>query len=979
MGACLSTVDQEKRAASDAIDKQIEEDAKKFKRECKILLLGSGESGKSTVVKQMKIIHQNGFSQSELEAYRPVVYKNVLDSAQGVLVYMRKLRMDCASLRNAVLADKILAYKLPGIKASSTTHLPATLGQARRRRSQGKALDDVNLDEDDDETQETDVVTRQDDDGPDYDDDEIQEGWFSPEIAEAIHQVCRDPTFQKIMDEHTSNFYLMDSAGYFFSEVLRIGTPGYIPNVTDVLRARRKTFGISEERFKMDTLSWFLRTSIILFLNKIDVFKAKLPKVPLESFFPEYTGGPDINKAAKYVLWRFMHANRARLSVYPHLTQATDTQNIRLDSIVNIPTAHHHTLMRLQLPVILDVYSDMATSTALQNANRSKSSKPYSLKLPGYGLPITFTPTTQRRRSAETETRSLFKNALDIGDITDGYVQLGLTTLREFTMMHFMNQVTDKPNWHIKIFEEEIAAKWKSEALGTPDIDMTEKMVDYCLAELKYKVKFFNKTGAVAVYNGDVVKSDHAVPASLKEALKTAVERLECVPATQKDWHPGSDDIVLDLVHPSLYPLVYGLSRVIPDDLVSLEDCIARCGKGRKIRKPSSRGLPPEFVEGDHATNPYSLRFQWLPCEVDISEGPGNAKITSYINNLHPVQHKDLYAVLEKLIVCIIPQWNMTLTPLAQRGHHTLNPARIQYTRCSYDPDPTTWPETEGPQEANYTDEEGFDEDSYYEARQEWYAANRVVVQPEPAPFEPPKPQDLAVNLWKDYEKSGLQIIVKLANIHLTPEKPEYEGGTWHVEGKLNEHICASAIYYYDSENITTSRLAFRQLCITDTSDIMYEQNHHDWLQAVFGCDPYEPGVQYVGTVDTPEDRVLTWPNILQHQVQPFKLADPTKPGHRKIVALFLVDPNMKIISTANVPCQQREWWSEAIREQGKNMIAKLPLEVQDHVFADVEEFPISLKEAKVLREELMAERRKFVHGHAEMWSNDDGFSLCEH
>ena len=54
-----------------------------------------------------------------------------------------------------------------------------------------------------------------------------------------------------------------------------------------------------------------------MFLNKIDVFKSKLPKVPLERYFPEYTGGADINKAAKYILWRFMQANRARLSVYP--------------------------------------------------------------------------------------------------------------------------------------------------------------------------------------------------------------------------------------------------------------------------------------------------------------------------------------------------------------------------------------------------------------------------------------------------------------------------------------------------------------------------------------------------------------------------------------------------------------------------------------------------------------------------------------
>lgn len=62
---------------------------------------------------------------------------------------------------------------------------------------------------------------------------------------------------------------------------------------------------------------WFLWTSIFLFLNKADVFKKKLLEVPLEQYFPDYTGGSDLNKAAKYVLWKFMQANRAGLSVYP--------------------------------------------------------------------------------------------------------------------------------------------------------------------------------------------------------------------------------------------------------------------------------------------------------------------------------------------------------------------------------------------------------------------------------------------------------------------------------------------------------------------------------------------------------------------------------------------------------------------------------------------------------------------------------------
>lgn len=95
---------------------------------------------------------------------------------------------------------------------------------------------------------------------------------------------------------------------------------------------------------------WFMRTSIILFLNKVDLFRQKLPRSPLNKYFPDYSGGNDVNRAAKYLLWRFNQVNRAHLNLYPQyvfdenarvlkwsgpnllrsLTQATDTTNIRL-------------------------------------------------------------------------------------------------------------------------------------------------------------------------------------------------------------------------------------------------------------------------------------------------------------------------------------------------------------------------------------------------------------------------------------------------------------------------------------------------------------------------------------------------------------------------------------------------------------------------------------------------------------------------
>ena len=52
-------------------------------------------------------------------------------------------------------------------------------------------------------------------------------------------------------------------------------------------------------------------------MSLYDLVFYRLRQVPLENYFPEYTGGSNVNKAPKYILWRFMQANRARLNVYP--------------------------------------------------------------------------------------------------------------------------------------------------------------------------------------------------------------------------------------------------------------------------------------------------------------------------------------------------------------------------------------------------------------------------------------------------------------------------------------------------------------------------------------------------------------------------------------------------------------------------------------------------------------------------------------
>lgn len=163
-----------------------------------------------------------------------------------------------------------------------------------------------------------------------------------------------------------------------------------------------------------------------------------------------------------------------------------------------------------------------------------------------------------------------------------------------------------------------------------------------------------------------------------------------------------------------------------------------------------------------------------------------------------------------------------------------------------------------------------------------------------------------------------------------------------------------------------------------------YPQNQHEFLYEVFGFgrDIHSQGrtnvTQDLGSVATREGRLLTFSNILQHRVSPFSLADRSKPGHRKILAFFLVDPHLRVISSANVPPQREDWWKERKQVIDKLLGERLPVELQEMVKDYIDATPITMDEAKQYRLELMEERKiatveqngKFETGI---------FSLCEH
>ncbi|PSS06862.1 hypothetical protein PHLCEN_2v3520 [Hermanssonia centrifuga] len=189
--------DDEAKARNDEIESQLKRDRAMAKNEIKMLLLGAGESGKSTVLKQMKLIHNGGYNDSERESYKEIIFSNTIQSMRAILEAMPQLDIQLSPQNDA--------------RRSIVLGLPMQL--------EGDILPD--------------------------------------NIADAVRGLWKDQGVREAVGR-SREFQLNDSAVYYFNAIDRMANSSYMPTDQDILRSRVKTTGITETTFKVGELTYKL-------------------------------------------------------------------------------------------------------------------------------------------------------------------------------------------------------------------------------------------------------------------------------------------------------------------------------------------------------------------------------------------------------------------------------------------------------------------------------------------------------------------------------------------------------------------------------------------------------------------------------------------------------------------------------------------------------------------------------------------------
>ncbi|KAI9203300.1 guanine nucleotide-binding protein G(o) subunit alpha [Polychytrium aggregatum] len=337
----------EERKRSKLIDQKLKEDHRQEEslKTIKLLLLGSGESGKSTVLKQFKLLYGTGFTDTDLNVFR--------SAALGNLVGCMKVLITESQTRG-------FAFENPGAEdlCKMVLDLPYLFSTTAGQETMSKA------------------------------------------VSDAIEALWKDSAIQSTF-KLSHEFQLPDCCEYFMQNCSRICSPDFQPTHQDALFVRIMTSTISENRFTINGMQYriydvggqrserrkwmhyfddvkavlfvsaigsydqtisedkatnrmvesinvfqnicnnplMIKTPMLIFFNKIDLLAPKLkdPTKPLNKYFPEFTGRNEIEAVKTFFRAKFDAVNQTpERIIYYYYTHATDTNQIK--SILKVVT-----------------------------------------------------------------------------------------------------------------------------------------------------------------------------------------------------------------------------------------------------------------------------------------------------------------------------------------------------------------------------------------------------------------------------------------------------------------------------------------------------------------------------------------------------------------------------------------------------------------------------------------------------------------
>lgn len=348
MPLCVATADEpdddaaRAKASARAVERELRRLNSLNNNVKRMLLLGAGESGKSTIFKQMKVMSSGGYTDDERSSFKWIVHRNVIDGIQTLLRAADKMGLEVSD-ENADRADQVLLWEGENLNedlASGIRDLWAdeAVQVAFKRRA------------------------------------EFQLGDATKYFLDSVERVGADsylPTTEDVLNARVrtsgvvSKDFLINLDGAAHAHALRVYDVGgqrserskwihYFDHVeTIIFVAALSEFDqvLAEDQTKnrlseaMDLFEqithshYFQDKSVFLFFNKRDLFEEKISKVDPKPWFPDYEGGCDSKAAADYFRSKFDERlnvvipgeppRKERRQLYSFLTCATDTGNMR--------------------------------------------------------------------------------------------------------------------------------------------------------------------------------------------------------------------------------------------------------------------------------------------------------------------------------------------------------------------------------------------------------------------------------------------------------------------------------------------------------------------------------------------------------------------------------------------------------------------------------------------------------------------------